>query len=590
MPHTLRCATVGDRVGEPAERTAPSSSSSRWPPLWPSLWPSLWATVLAVVLLGGALGPGYVLTYDMVWVPDLGLTRDVLGLGSALPRAIPSDAVVAVLDEIAGGALLQKVVLIGTLVGAGAGFGALVRDRSTAARLVAVTLGVWNPFVVERLLLGHWPLLIGYAVLPWLVVTLRDVATRPDRGLPLGVPVLLLLGSLSASAGLASAVVALSLGARAGRRRGVELLMWVVAANLPWIVAGLTSPAASVSDSTGALVFATGDEGSLPGPLAALSFGGVWNLEVVPGSRLGLAGVVMTLLLVAAAVVGAVLVARGAQVSGLGPMVVCWCVGWGLAALSWAAPEVLGWLAAHLPAGGLVRDGSRLLGLTAPLVVVLVAVAVDHLSERLPDPATTGVVGVVLALLPLSLMPDAAWGVGGRLTAVAYPSTYEWVRREVNGAPRGDALSLPFESYRAPDWNDGRRVLDPLGRYLGRPTVVNDELVVDGRRLPGEDPRSRAVSTALEASTPEARASALRAVGVSVVVVEQIDGYPVPEVAGRQVSRGGFSVITLGEAADRAVPAARRAAVLASGGVWLALLVVPLGRLAGRRMRKVTRQ
>ena len=34
-----------------------------------------WSLLLALLLLGPALGPGYVLAYDMVWVPDLALRR-----------------------------------------------------------------------------------------------------------------------------------------------------------------------------------------------------------------------------------------------------------------------------------------------------------------------------------------------------------------------------------------------------------------------------------------------------------------------------------------------------------------------------------
>ena len=36
-------------------------------------------------------------------------------------------------------------------------------------RLVAVTVYGWNALVAERLLMGAWPLLVGYAVLPWLL-------------------------------------------------------------------------------------------------------------------------------------------------------------------------------------------------------------------------------------------------------------------------------------------------------------------------------------------------------------------------------------------------------------------------------------
>ena len=83
--------------------------------------PTLWAVALALVLLGPALGAGYVLSYDMVWVPHLALRSDFLGFSTALPRAVPSDAVVAVLDDVVPAMLLQKAALLGSLVAAGLG-------------------------------------------------------------------------------------------------------------------------------------------------------------------------------------------------------------------------------------------------------------------------------------------------------------------------------------------------------------------------------------------------------------------------------------------------------------------------------------
>ena len=53
--------------------------------------------LLAVVVLGPALGPGYVLQYDMVFVPRQWLLPASFGLGGQLPRAVPQDAVLGVL-------------------------------------------------------------------------------------------------------------------------------------------------------------------------------------------------------------------------------------------------------------------------------------------------------------------------------------------------------------------------------------------------------------------------------------------------------------------------------------------------------------
>ena len=35
-----------------------------------------------------------------------------------------------------------------------------------SAQLAATTLYVWNPYVAERLGIGHWPLLLAYGYLP----------------------------------------------------------------------------------------------------------------------------------------------------------------------------------------------------------------------------------------------------------------------------------------------------------------------------------------------------------------------------------------------------------------------------------------
>ncbi|UUZ58844.1 hypothetical protein [Nocardioides sp. B-3] len=65
-------------------------------------------------------------------------------------------------------------------------------------------------------------------------------------------------------------------------------------------------------------------------------------------------------------------------------------------------------------------------------------------------------------------MPDAALGSAGRLDAVSYPTGPADVRAAVVSAPAGDVVLLPFTSYRAPEWNGGRKVLDPLPRFPGR--------------------------------------------------------------------------------------------------------------------------
>lgn len=546
--------------------------------------PAAWAVLLGAVLLGPGLGWGYVLSYDMVWVPDLTLRPDFLGLGSALPRAVPSDAVVSVADVVIPGMLLQKVVLLGSLAVAGAGGAALVPALSLPARCFAASLFVWNPFVAERLVLGHWPVLIGYAVLPWLLVVGRRLRTA-ERSLATLLP-LLAIGSLSASAGLVSAVAVLAVALQGRLRPDLRLVAALAAANAPWVVAGLLHSGVAATDRSGAEVFALHGEGLLPGPLAALSLGGVWNADVVPATRTGPLAVVALVLLLALGALGLRSWLADTARRDRWALVVCWAVGWTVAVQSWAAPGINAALAT-LPGGGLLRDGSRLLGLCVPLLAVLGAYGVQRLGEHIGPGRQQQLTCALLALAPLALMPDAAWGVSGRLRAVDYPASYDVVREAVGDADGTNVLVLPFSSFRAPDWNGGRKVLDPLGRYLRPDYVASDVLVVSGVVVDGEDPLVKEVRDALALSSAAERSRELARLGIGVVVTDSSAPGRVPELAGTPVvASGDLSAIALEGPRDTPAPRSWVVAMALAWSAWIGCSVAGIAAsLAARALR-----
>lgn len=552
------------------------------------IWIALWSLLLGLLALGPALGPGAVLTYDMVWVPDLALTRDVFGLSTALPRAVPSDAVVGALDEIVPGLLLQKIVLLAMMVAAGIGAARMV-PGPLAGRLVAAGLYQWNAFVVERLLLGHWPVLVGYALLPWLLLLARR--WRAERRLPPALLVLLPLASLSASAGLASAILLVTAAWGAGRR--LVLLAMVAAANAPWVLAGLAHAADAATDPAGARAFALNDEGAVPGPVAALTLGGIWNSEVVPSTRAGVLGWVSLVALGLLVVLGARRWWREHPSRERTALLVCWGVGWVSAVLTWVAPDQVGALGEAVPGLGLLRDGSRLLGLCAPLLVMLVAAGVAQLVERVESAsAARSSLLLAAALLPVALLPDAVAGVGGRLTPASYPETWSALRTDLAAAdPAGDVLILPLTPFRRPSWNHDRTVYDPLGRYLGRPFLASDVLVVSGVVIAGEDPRVGEAATALEASTPEARAAALAELGVGAVVVDTTapGADLVPDVAGESLPTGDGLRATVLDVAPAVREAGTPAAVMVVLGWSCFAGSLLAGLLVAVRARRRTR-
>lgn len=514
----------------------PSASSDARPR--PGAWlPRLWAVLLVGLLLGPALGAGYVLSYDLVFVPQQALRGDFLGLGTGLPRAVPGDAVVAVLDNVVPAMLLQKLALAGGLLLAAEGMVRLVGE-STVARLVAVSVAVWNPFTVERLGIGHWTVLLAYGAVPWLALAGAEV--RRAGRLPTVAWLLAPLASLSASAGLVAAATLLVTGATRprgrGRRRGqLGLLGLVLAANAPWAVAGLLHADIATGD-VGARWFGLHADGALPAPLAALTLGGIWNREVVPASRgTGLAWLGLLLL--------AVLAVAGARSwwrsrPDRRRLLALWGLGTGLAWVSWAAPGLVGWTGEHVPGGGLLRDAPRLLALCLPVYAGLVAAGAERLAALLRHPGLAVprvAAAATCAVLPVAVIPDAAWGIGGALTPAHYPASWSEAR-DLADPGEGDLLVLPLASYRAPSWNHDRTVLDPLGRFLRPDYLASDELQISGRSLAGEDPRVPEVRAALGLGDPAARARGLAELGIRYVAEERDTGLPAgPAVAGERL-------------------------------------------------------
>ncbi|MEH0938183.1 hypothetical protein [Micromonospora psammae] len=498
------------------------------------------AAVTAVVLAPLAL-PGYVLRYDMVFVPRSALSWELIAPASALPRAVPQDAVVALATQLMPGWLLQRLVLAAILWLAVLGAARLVPTDRTAVRVVAALGYAWTPYLAERLLIGQWGLLLAYAMLPWLVAAALGVrAARPGA-----LPRLLLAAAVSAitpTGGLIALVAVLVLlpGRYPGalRRAGTAVAATVLL-NAPWLVAGLGSATGGRSDPAGVPAFAARAE-NWGGSLVALAgTGGIWNALTVPVSRQVAVVPLATALLLLLAGYGVPLLRRRWPAGAVGRFGLLAVGSWLVAALGVlpGGAALLGWLVDTAPGGGLVRDGQKLLVPYALALAVAGALGAERLADRLAarfDRTTGGVLLVGAALLPVALLPDLAFGALGRLTPVRYPADWAVVARQVADRP-GEVVSLPFQEYQRYAWNDGRVVIDPAPRYLAAPVLIDDTLRVGDVAVGGEDPRAARVRELLAAGRPVAGTA------VRWVLVQRAAGPPVPvtALAGLRLAHAG---------------------------------------------------
>ena len=510
------------------------------------------ALLLAALVLAPMLAPGFVLSYDMVFTPQQPLDLEAVGVGVSLPRAVPVDAVVAAVETVVPGTVLQKAVLVGVLVGGALGAARLgIRTaRGTGLHagvvgVVAAAVFVWNPYVAERLVIGHWSLLVAYAALPWTVSAAWDVRRRTVSAWP-RLLLLLALSAITATGGVIAAVAAL---ACVGRRAVARVLLVAAVVNAPWIVPGALHPLSGTSDADGVAAFSLRPESWLGVLGSALSLGGIWNSEVVPTSREGAVTPVFSLMLLVLAALGATVRRPMAPPGARRAMAVLAATGLALALTS-SIPGLDGlvrWVVTTLPGGGLLRDAHKWLALLAlPLALAagrgaaVIAVALRHrIRERSERVVATAGVAALAVLTCVASVPDLAWGVGSRLSPVQYPRDWYDVRAALSHVSEDEPLVvLPFQTFRSFPWNSGRTVLDPAPRWFRQDILVDDDLPLSGITVSGEDRRAAAVDRALREGDPVV---ALTSRGVRWVLVERTTpGIVPPEVVTRSrvVSRG----------------------------------------------------
>ncbi|WP_435278051.1 hypothetical protein [Rhodococcus yananensis] len=504
--------------------TAPVSWSLR------SAVPALWSLTLTVMLLGPLLtSRGYLLLRDAVSTPRSHPTDSALGLTDAAARAVPQDAALAWLSTVVDGGVAVIAILTLSVWAAGCGAARLVAvllpTAGTPARLVAVTVAIWNPYVTERLLQGHWSLLAGYAALPWTVCAATAIRRGDHRGWWWLASCLAAAG-LTPTGALLAAVTALAVlvapggvPRRAARTAGA--FVSAVVASSPWIVATILAGGGTDADPAGVRAFAARAEPGL-GTLGSLAgLGGIWNGDAVPASRSTGWALVGTALLLIVVVCGLPQLWRRRRNPVLGAVAVLAAVAIAGPALGATGPGLaLGeWAMTHVPGSGLLRDTQKWVAWAMPLYVLAAAAGIGAVRHRarssMPVRADAGwAVAAILAVLVA--LPDAAWGVGGRVTPVQYPAAWGTVA-EIVDTQSGDVAVLPAGMFRRFAFSGPAPVLDPAPRMLRADVLQTGTLVVAGGTVDGEGGRAREVEELLLAG---ADPSELAARGVGWVLVE----------------------------------------------------------------------
>lgn len=234
-----------------------------------------WAAALITALLWPFLLPhdGMLALRDMVVIDRPALSENALGWGNLPARNAPQDGLLAIIGQIIPAPWAVRVALLAAAIGGAVGAARL--GQSQWQRIAAITVTLWNPFVVERLLQGHWSLVIAAWLVPLLLGQGRLVA--------------LWVASITPTGAVLGAVIA----AVSAPTRRLRLVVMAISAVLflPWLLPSMIAPPAGVTD-----VFFPRAEGYVGRLGAFVGLGGIWNAEVIPPSResgFAIAGIIL---------------------------------------------------------------------------------------------------------------------------------------------------------------------------------------------------------------------------------------------------------------------------------------------------------
>jgi hypothetical protein len=144
----------------------------------PKVFTGLVFLSVAVLVLWNMLLPGYILTLDMIFAPELRASFSEVGFNNFLPVAYLLEAANFFLPSW----LIQKGILVLLFVALGFfSFAYLPVPNERWTRLFAAFVYIFNPFVYARFLAGHWTHLLAFSLLPLFLNLLLKLKHNPNK-------------------------------------------------------------------------------------------------------------------------------------------------------------------------------------------------------------------------------------------------------------------------------------------------------------------------------------------------------------------------------------------------------------------------
>lgn len=141
--------------------------------------------VLAFLIFHSLFISGYIFTLDMIFPPYKDFINTIYGVEQFVPMYIttqlPLYFLISISNQIIPMWLIQKIILFLILFLSGISAYRLCPIELKSAKYFAGFTYMINPFVYVRFLVGHWKILLAYAVVPFAIKAVIDLLEEQNR-------------------------------------------------------------------------------------------------------------------------------------------------------------------------------------------------------------------------------------------------------------------------------------------------------------------------------------------------------------------------------------------------------------------------
>lgn len=485
-----------------------------------------------VVVLGRMLMPGYVLTLDMVFVPEIPAPRIAPGgyWNAALFRAP-----LYLLGQLFPGWLVQKMVLIGlfTVLPVQAYRFLLPKNASPSVRVIVALFYTINPFVYTRFLAGQWTILVAHSLLPTVWQYVQRVGAGERKAALYLAGAMLLTTAFSLHFGVIAAFVCLFglIGSAQVRNKQTWISLGIAVAatfvgSLYWLVPAWFRTGTSiveVFDVRHLEAFRTAGQGAKETLLNVLSLYGFWGEREAWADQflwardIPLLWISSGLVLLGQTVFGVYLVLRQKSARRLGAAM----LGLGVCAFLFASgigdtpfKGINNWLFSHVSFWQGFRDSQKWSG-------VLVLVYAFFLGHALEGSSLRAKRALVVITILAYTFPQL-FGFFHRLKPVHYPEAWYQANAILEQDPACKALFLPWHLYFQLKFNRGLLTASPARDFFKCEMVTSRQVELGEIGQQGPiDPAYDAIEgvvTGKDGWNSEQSLEILRSAGIKYVV------------------------------------------------------------------------